>query len=239
MKFIGSTFLPVFNGEIAMLKTSLPTLAVILVLAACTPASDEAATQDASVEESAAAPMANAGDTSTELSCSYPVMASDTGASLLERYGDDAKLETLDGPEGTTLPGVVLWDGDDARAIEVGFDDEERTKLSLARVGGGSDWSVKGIKVGDTLAKVREVNGEPVKFYGFEWDFSGAVFGFGEGALDNLGGCGVQMSLTFDWDNAEYDTALSGDVEISSDDDNVDQNAISVVELGIGFPFSE
>lgn len=242
-----------------MLKASILSFAVVVVLAACTPTEEDgspastiASMSTKSGQEAEGAPISD-GDTageetdnglaladsgSTEVTCTYPVKTGDTGESLAERFGRNAEFETLNGPEGMEMPGVVLWQGDEARAIEVAFEDEARTALSFVRIV-GSDWSILGLQNGDTLETVSSVNAAPIKFYGFEWDYSGAVFGFEGGTLDNIGACSVQMSFIFDWEAGGYSDRFAGEVQLSSEDKDIDQTKILIAELGVGFALSE
>ncbi|MEM6475113.1 MAG: hypothetical protein AAF687_02995 [Pseudomonadota bacterium] len=199
-----------------------------------TPKPTATGTDDPDVDE--AKETAKVETASTELSCTYPVKAGDTGDDLKERYGKDAKFKTIAGPEGTSLEGVILWDRDDKRVVEVGYDDDARTKLLYVRVYDESDWTLNGLSTGDTLTKAAKVNGAPIKFYGFEWDFSGGVFDFGGGALEKLsGGCGTQMAFGFDSDNFKMPGSLMGDVETSSADATVNGEAVKIGQFGLNF----
>lgn len=54
--------------------------------------------------------------------------------------------------------------------------DKERTKLHQIYVEKESRWrSSTGIRVGSSYDELEEINGGPLKFYGFGWDHSGAV----------------------------------------------------------------
>jgi len=54
--------------------------------------------------------------------------------------------------------------------------DDERTKLHQIYIDKESRWrSNTGIRIGSTYDELVEINGGPIKFYGFGWDHSGAV----------------------------------------------------------------
>lgn len=54
--------------------------------------------------------------------------------------------------------------------------DKDRSKLHQIYVEKESRWrSNTGIRVGSTYDELEEINGGPIKFYGFGWDHSGAV----------------------------------------------------------------
>lgn len=61
--------------------------------------------------------------------------------------------------------------------------DKDRTKLHQIFVDRESRWrSNTGVRVGSTYDELEELNGGPIKFYGFGWDHSGAV-DWNEGGL--------------------------------------------------------
>lgn len=196
------------------------------------------------IEEGSSKPVAENSDSapapevaSNAMTCTYPVRAGDTVRSLMQRYGEDARLETLDGPEGMEIPGVVLWGNDPKRRVDVGFEDEARTKMTTADVYDKSAWTLGTIKVGDTLARLRSVNGKPITFLGFEWDYGGWVMDLGGGALGKLdGGCTAVFGLTYDYEKWKAPLSIVGDVEVSSDSADVNAKMITVYAMGIGFP---
>lgn len=169
------------------------------------------------------------------ITCTFPVRAGDSAATLIARFGKDAKIETLFGSEGIELPGVVLWEGDPERRVEVLFDDEARTSLLSAEVSAGSRWKVAGLGVGDKLARLRQFNGKPLRFFGFEWDYGGTVIDLGGGALEDLDGCRAYFTLGYDAHGGPLPDALLGDTEVSSDDPEVNAEAISVNTMGVTF----
>lgn len=79
--------------------------------------------------------------------------------------------------------------------------------------------SESGIFTGMTVQELKDWNGADFKFSGFGWDFHGNVYP-GEG--NKIANCGLSltMDLNDDLGNSEY-TELSGDVELSSADENV------------------
>ena len=68
---------------------------------------------------------------------------------------------------------LVIWKG------------PERTEFHQIYLDGKSRWrSNTGIQIGTTYDELVELNGAPVKFYGFGWDYSGAV-DWNKGGLAN------------------------------------------------------
>jgi hypothetical protein len=69
--------------------------------------------------------------------------------------------------------------------ILVIWKDPERTELHQIYLDGKSRWRSKtGIHIGTTYDELVELNGGPLKFYGFGWDYSGAV-DWNKGGLAN------------------------------------------------------
>ena len=204
----------------------------IACTAACQPSPDERAAR----RESAAATPVPSGHPVDELTCSFPVQAHDTAASLQQRYGGDARTETLGGAEGAVFRGIALWPDDAARRLEIFFAEDAQQKVSFVRLGDQADWRIAGLALGDPLTRVREVNGRPLTFSGFGWDYGGYVGDWSGGLLKSLPD-GCIPSLRLDALGA-VDEALEivGDVEVSSDKAGLGAADIRIVELGIGFP---
>ena len=203
-----------------------------LCLAAGEAPSDEAATREGLA---AARPVDVESQSANELTCSYPVRADDTAASLQERYGDEARSETLGGAEGSEFPGIALWPDDPARRLEVFLAENARKRVSFVRMGDEAKWQLAGLALGDPPARVREVNGQAFTFWGFSWDYGGYVSDWSGGRLTALPG-GCTPSLRFDVpDAADFPLEIVGDVEVSSDDPLVGRVDARLIELGLGF----
>jgi hypothetical protein len=207
-------------------------LGLLVLAGACQPADGEggeppAVTASATIE-AAPAP-------ATEISCSDPVRPSDTAASLQERYGDQARTETLYGPEGDEIPGLVLWPDDPARRIEVVFAEEGQRTVSSVGLSRTSAWRVAGLAIGDPLARATVANGKPFKFWGFSWDYGGNVSDLEGGKLAALpGGCRVFMTVG-PREDAELPDALLGEVKLSSDDPRLEAAGVTIEELSLAF----
>lgn len=87
--------------------------------------------------------------------------------------------------EGTeSRPYTVLFP-DTADEIQITWDDMERTKINDIRFSGEGKWkSSTGINIGTRLEELNQLNGKPVSFYGFGWDYSGAVV-FNDGKFED------------------------------------------------------
>lgn len=85
--------------------------------------------------------------------------------------------------EGTDLfeegiverPYSILYPGT-ADELLITWEDNDRTQLHQLRFDKNGRWQTKnGIKVGTTYDELVRLNGNSIKFYGFGWDYSGAV----------------------------------------------------------------
>jgi hypothetical protein len=205
---------------------------MLVLLGACQPADPENGDQATGAAPTAAATEAAP---AKELTCSGPIRASDTAVTLQQRFAGQAQWETLDGPEGTQFPGLVLWSDDPAQRVEVIFADEEPRTVSSIAVGPSSQWRVVGLAPGDPLARANAANGKPFKLWGFSWDYGGYVSDLGGGKLAGLpGGCRVIIRFG-PREGAEVPDALVGEVEMSSDDPRLEAAGVTVEELTLAF----
>ena len=78
--------------------------------------------------------------------------------------------------EGTEeLPYSVLFP-ETPNELHITWADAERTQMYDIRFSIGGDWkSSTGIRIGTTYDELNELNGKLISFYGFGWDYSGAV----------------------------------------------------------------
>ena len=205
-------------------------LALLVFIAACQPAEDEGQAP------TSAAPNRVAGEPpQPTLTCSDPVRPTDTAASLQERYGDEARIETLHGPEGIEFPGLVLWPDNPLRRLEVVFAEEGPRAVSSIGLSSGSEWRAAGLAIGHPLARANAANGKPFKLWGFSWDYGGYVSDLAGGKLAALpGGCRVVMRLG-PHEGAEVPDALIGEVELSSDDPRLEAAGVTIEELSLAF----
>ncbi len=218
----------------ASLNNFLRPVCLAIAVAACQPAGEEreAATErsDASVEQASELEPAQS---AAELACSDPVRPDDTAASLQLRFGEQARVETLYGPEGIELPAVVLWPADPVRRVEIVFTDETRQHVSMVQLTGPSEWRIAGLAVGDPIADVGVANGRPFELWGFSWDYGGYVSDLKGGKLAaRPGGCQVMLRLA-PRDDAVLPDALMGEVQLSSDDPRLAEAGVRIEELAL------
>jgi hypothetical protein len=207
-------------------------LGLLVLAGGCQPAADQSDEQPAAAAPAKpeAAPAA-----ASELTCSDPVRATDTLASLQQRFGDRARTETLYGAEGIEFPGLVLWPDDPGRRIEVAFIEDGQRTVSSVGLSSRSKWRVAGLAIGDPLARAEEANGKPFKLWGFSWDYGGYASDLGGGTLAALpGGCRVVLRLG-SREGGEVPDALIGEVELSSDDPRLEAAGVAIEELSLAF----
>lgn len=175
----------------------------------------------------------------TDLACDYPVDgAKDTAASVLARFGKQARRATIAGPEGMELAGVVLWPGDPAREVELILDDERPGEhITGLRVSGEkSQWQAQGLGIGTSLERVVAANGAAIGFWGFGWDYGGYVSDFGKGRLEQLpGGCSLGLRLDLAADDPQQGEGLMGDSAVRSDDKAAAGRRIFIDEISLNW----
>lgn len=87
--------------------------------------------------------------------------------------------------EGTEeRPYSILYPGT-ADELHITWEDNARTKIHDIRFTENGKWkSSHGITIGTTYEELNRLNGKPVSFYGFGWDYSGAVM-WNDGKFEN------------------------------------------------------
>lgn len=86
--------------------------------------------------------------------------------------------------EGTEeRPYTTLYSGTPDE-IQITWADAQRTKIYDIRFTENGKWrSNTGIKIGTTYEELNQLNGKKISFYGFGWDYSGAVM-WNDGKLE-------------------------------------------------------
>jgi hypothetical protein len=178
------------------------------------------------------------------LSCEG-VFARDTDkARLVSAFGAaHVRDGEIPGAEGATEHGTLIYPDDPARRIEILWQDEKKRRIpGLVRVGPESTWTfaVQGgaLKLGQTLAEVRALNGGPFALTGFEWDYGGTVTDWKKGRLARMpGGCTLSVIFAPDPDAPEKARLkVSGDATFSSDSPAMTAVRPKVEVLSFGWP---
>ncbi|WP_140420635.1 hypothetical protein [Novosphingobium sp. B 225] len=169
------------------------------------------------------------------VTCSLPVGPKDTWTTVRKRFGAAALLSKIPGPEGTELNGIILWDKDPVRRLELILTDDKYRTVSDVRITDSSRWSAGGLRLGDSMAKVQQLNGKPFKLYGFDWDYGGYVNDMARGKLQKLPG-GCSLSIRFGPSvTKNYPDGISGDTILSSADPKVQSVKPVIEELTLGW----
>lgn len=180
------------------------------------------------------------GSTAQVLTCAAPIKSGESAAAIKARFGKDARVMKVDGPEGMEFPALVVWPNDPTRRIEVLFDDDDKAmrKASSVRiVAEGSKWRMAGVGVGSTLAEVVKANGGDVTVSGFGWDYGGSV-DTRKGRLDRLpGGCALGLKMDVGPELANPPEGVFGDgVTLKSEDALIKAARPRVVEMTYYWP---
>lgn len=168
--------------------------------------------------------------------------AATTEAWLRQRFGDgNVRVGDVPRGEGETSRGILLFPDDPPRRAYLYFQDEQHLRgLSLFRVvDSGSRWRLdNGIGIGTPLSKLLAMNGRPIRFSGFDWDYGGGVSDWNGGALEPAGDDPQRAIVRLTHGDAPADAYPMGDAVFSSDDPRYPHlgDVVSVGEIGISFP---
>ena len=87
--------------------------------------------------------------------------------------------------EGTVEKDFTVLYPETSNELHITWADNSKTKIDEIRFSDNGKWKSKsGIKIGTTYSELNEMNGKPISFYGFGWDYSGAVL-WNDGKLEN------------------------------------------------------
>ncbi len=85
-----------------------------------------------------------------------------------------------------------------------------------------------GIKIGSGVQQLLTLNGKPIKFYGFGWDYGGNIISYNDGALEKSP---IHFELDIRSAGGDDDNNLYGDTELSTDMPKV-QKALDKMFVG-------
>jgi hypothetical protein len=143
-----------------------------------------------------------------------PIDQSTTREKLATIYGAD-HLSDTDYPigEGETVPGTIVFPGTSREATVLWMDDAPGGKIDRVVIS-GEEWLLPdGLRHGDELATVEEINGGPFMIYGFGWDYGGVGY-FKGGRLDHKVQVWFRPSVE---DGPDYQAVLSDSLFNSTD----------------------
>ena len=156
----------------------------------------------------------------------------DTLASAQARLGAaNVVARELDGAEGETFHGWVVYPDDPKRSIEVVLDEDgvhpEAIRVSSEEA---TAWMRSdGVRIGMSSVELQTLNGKPFDFSGFDWDYGGSVLDWHGGKLDpgNAPRGGVSLCPP-EKVSEDYPT---GDATFSSSDPKMLANPAHVCEF--------
>jgi len=135
------------------------------------------------------------------------------------------------GPEGATAKGFYLFKDS---PLELQCVTDERTgsiNIILIRQPSSNWITSDGIKVGMKLDDLAKLNGKPITFSGFGWDFGGNIMSFNSGKL-SVYDAGMSLELG-EPDNLDGLDEFMGDVECSTSNKKILGKGVKVVEISI------
>jgi hypothetical protein len=194
------------------------------------------ATAGAAPAKDAAKPAASPTDSATDADAKPADLAADatyrlpgllrrdsTLDALRQRFGaQHVTVAEIDGAEGETSRGIVLFADDPKRRAEI-FPQDDATMRGIASIrvsGKTSRWHLdNGLRLGMTLAELVAANGKPVTFNGLDWDYGGGILDWNNGRLATGKNDAVFRSVSLSHDEeTEADSFPLGDGEFRSDD---------------------
>lgn len=134
-------------------------------------------------------------------------------------------------PEGMSAKGFYLFKDSPLELQCVTNEKTDIIEIILIRQP-GSNWSTKeGIKIGTKLDELVKINGSPIRFTGFGWDYGGNVMDFGSGKLSEYEGrLGIELGEPDDIDGLNE---FMGDTECSTSNKKILGKGVKVVEMSI------
>lgn len=229
-------FANVASGALHLTRP-LPLLILAAALSACSDPSTEPSTPSPpsapqAVVASAPAPTLPAATAAKDAPRIEDLLKpDDTLATAQARLGaSHVREQALDGAEGETLAGWVVYPDDPTRTADV-FLDETKAHPTMLRIRAPeSTWTrADGIRIGLNSTELQAMNGKAFAFYGFEWDYGGAISDFHGGRLD--AGDAPRGSLTLCPPEDPGEDYPSGDTMFSSDDARMIARPATVCEF--------
>jgi hypothetical protein len=173
-----------------------------------------------------------------QVTCEGVYGADTTEALVVQTFGaENVVTGPVDGPEGTTYTATTIFPDDPDRTMLFSWFDEtaltgiSSIALSPSQAGPG------GVRIGQTVAEVEAINGEPFTLSGFWWDYGGSA-GFDSGKLSGVAGdCYVSLGFAVpnEIPQAIDVTPISGDIEVPSSEGLLEVLDVRVERLSLGY----
>lgn len=134
-------------------------------------------------------------------------------------------------PEGMTAKGFYIFK-DSPLELQCVTNEKTGTIDNIMIRQPSSNWSTSdGIKIGMKLDDLARINGKPITFSGFGWDYGGFILSFNNGKLSQFD-AGMTLSLG-EPDNLDGLEEFMGDVECSTANKKILGKGVKVVEISI------
>lgn len=171
------------------------------------------------------------------------VNQSDTFESLQKQYGEIniAKSE-LPGAEGDTAQGWILYPNHPEKKLLIYTNETNSHPGSLLVDEAGSKWQLaNSVKLGTDSNTLESLNKKPFTFYGFYWDYGGAITDWNGGELSKKSANGSQINIHLcpPEDPKLPDNYLMGDGTFNSDNPLAVKFPPVVCKLGVYFAAEE
>ncbi len=164
-----------------------------------------------------------------------------TLANLRLRFGAaNVKRADIEGAEGETSKGVILFANDASRRAELFFRDETRERgVAAIRVHGRkSRWHFNdGVHLGMTLDQLVALNGKPITFSGLDWDYGGAISDWHGGKIAQRDNADPAFSVSLSHGTVGDKDIPLGEGDYRSDDVHFPKQGtlLFVAELNVAF----
>lgn len=134
-------------------------------------------------------------------------------------------------PEGMSAKGFYIFK-DSPLELQCVTDEKTGAINDIIIRQPSSNWAtVEGIKIGTKLDELVKLNGKPITFTGFGWDYGGNILSFNGGKLEQYDG---GMNLTIgEPDNIDGLDEFYGDTECSTNNKKILGKGVKVVEISI------
>lgn len=166
---------------------------------------------------------------------------------LIKMFGKkNVVYDTVFGLEGDIMVTTILFPESPNQVVFHWSDIENRKNASLISHSAyydakkekyitNSRWKTKyGFSVGTPMMTVVELNGQPIEFYGFGWDFGGAVNNYNGGKFENQRFSIMLSPISWLTEDGYLDSGdVSGDGEFSSNNPTAQKMNLVVVEISI------
>ncbi|TDR45781.1 hypothetical protein DFR29_104209 [Tahibacter aquaticus] len=236
------------NPARRLLPLLLMASTLVTLTSAVAASSNDPEVAKSGVAAAAASPARAAGETPADLAADATyllpgLLRKDSSLDTLRRrFGaEHVKAADIDGAEGETLRGIVLFADDPLRRAEIFPQDDTKLRgIASIRISGKqSRWHLdNGVHLGMTLAELAAANGKAVTFSGLDWDYGGSILDWHGGRLAPRDGDTLFRSVVLSHDEESQANRFPlGDGEFRSDDRRYPQQgkALFVGQLTLSF----